>query len=71
MQTIIASLSAVLMLAAVTAMAQEKSPQSGHEGMPKAGAGKSDAAIITKATSAAPPDIGRNAGSWAWAPTAR
>ena len=62
MQTIIASLSAVLMLAAVTAMAQEKSPQSGHEGMAKAGASKSDAAVIAKATSAAPPDIGRNAG---------
>jgi hypothetical protein len=62
MQTIIASLSAVLMLAAVTAMAQEKPPQSGHEGMAKAGPSKSDAAVIAKATSAAPPDIGRNAG---------
>ena len=61
MHRIVASLSAVLMLAAVTAMAQEKSPQSGHEGMAKASASKSDAAVIAKATSAAPPDIGRNA----------
>jgi hypothetical protein len=64
LQRIVASLSAVLMLAAVTAMAQEKvkdPPQSGHEGMAKAGGTKSDAAVIAKATSAAPPDIGRNA----------
>ena len=62
MRRIVASLSAVLMLAAVTAMAQDKmkdAPKPGHEGMAKAG--QSDAAVIAKATSAAPPDIGRNA----------
>src|SRR5206468_246176 len=40
MRRIVASLSAVLMLAAVTAMAQEKTknpPHSGHEGMAKPG----------------------------------
>lgn len=64
MRRIVASLSAVLMLAAVTAVAQEKMkdpPKSSHEGMAKAGGAKSDAAVIAKATSAAPPDIGRNA----------
>src|SRR6266545_1452792 len=64
MRRIVAPLSAVLMLAAVTAMAQEKMkdpPKSSHEGMAKAGGAKSDAAVIAKATSAAPPDIGRNA----------
>ena len=64
MRRIVASLSAVLMLAAVTAMAQDKmkdSPKPGHEGMAKAGGAKSDAAVIAKVTSAAPPDIGRNA----------
>src|ERR1700738_1708506 len=64
MRRIVASLSAVLMLAAVPAVAQEKMkdpPKSGHEGMAKAGGAKSDAAVIAKATSAAPPDIGRNA----------
>ena len=53
MQRIVASLGAVLMLAAVTAMAQEKMkdpPQSGHEGMAKAGGAQSDAAVIAKAT---------------------
>jgi len=60
MRKIVAALSTVVMLAAVTAMAQEK-PKSGHEGMAKPGAVKSDASIIAKATSAAPPDIGRNA----------
>ena len=46
MRRIVASLSAVLMLAAVTAAAQEKMkdpPTSGHEGMAKAGGAKSDA----------------------------
>jgi len=60
MRKIVAALSTVVMLAAVTAVAQEK-PKSGHEGMAKPGAVKSDASIIAKATSAAPPDIGRNA----------
>ncbi len=63
MRKIVASLSVVLMLAA-TAVAQEKmkdAPKSGHEGMAKAGGAKSDAAAIAKATSAAPPDIARNA----------
>jgi hypothetical protein len=36
-------------------------PKPGHEGMAKAGGAQSDAAVIAKATSAAPPDIGRNA----------
>ena len=64
MRRIIASLNAVLMLAAVTAVAQEKMkdpPKVGHEGKAKAGGAKSAAAVIAKATSAAPPDIGRNA----------
>lgn len=64
MRRIVASLSAVLMLAAVTAVAQDKMkdpPKSGHEGMAKTGRTPSDAAVIAKATSAAPPDIGRNA----------
>ena len=52
------------MLAAVTAMVQEKMkdpPKSGHEGMAKPAAAQCDAAVIAKATSVAPPDIGRNA----------
>ena len=64
MRKTIASLSAVLMLAAVTTVAQEKTKEpakAGHEGMAKAGGAKSDAAVIKKATSAAPADIGRNA----------
>src|SRR5438128_12639164 len=63
MRRIVASLSAVLMLAAVTAMAQEKMkdpPKSGHDGMAKAAGAQSDAAVIAKATSAAPADINRN-----------
>jgi hypothetical protein len=60
MGKIVAALSAVLMLAAVTAVAQEKS-KSSHEGMVKAGGAKSDAAVIAKATSAAPKDIGQDA----------
>src|SRR5262245_45265638 len=65
MRRIIATLSAVLLVAAATAaVAQDKAkdpPKSGHEGMTKAGGAKSDAAVIAKATSAAPPDIGRHA----------
>ena len=64
MRRIVASLTAVLMLAAVTAMVQEKMkdpPKSGHEGMAKPAAAQCDAAVIAKATSAAPADIGRNA----------
>jgi len=70
MRRIVALLSAVLMLAAVSAVAQDNavaqdkmkdSPKSGHEGMAKAGGAKSDAGVIARATSAAPPDIGRNA----------
>jgi hypothetical protein len=59
----VASLSAVLVLAAVAVVAQEKKdpPKPGHEGTAKSGAAKSDAAVIAKTTSAAPPDIGRNA----------
>ena len=48
MRKIVAALSTVVMLAAVTAVAQEK-PKSGHEGMAKAGGAKSDASIIAKA----------------------
>ena len=64
MRKIVASLSAVLMLTAVSAMAQDKMKnpsKPGHEGMTKAGGAQSDAAVIAKATSAAPPDIARNA----------
>ena len=64
MRRIVTSLSAVLMLAAVTALAQEKMkdpPKSGHEGMAKAPGAKSDAAIVAKATKAAPPEVGRSA----------
>src|SRR2546427_11942418 len=64
MRRIVASLSAVLMLAAVTAVAQEKMkdpPKSGHEGKAKAGGAKSAAAVSAKATSAAPPGAGRKA----------
>ncbi len=64
MRKIVAPLSAGLLLAAVTATAQDKMkdpPPAGHEGMAKAGAAISDAAVIAKATSAAPPDIGRHA----------
>ena len=59
MRKIVVSFSAVLMLAAVSASAQDK--MKGNEGMAKGGGGKSDAAAIAKATSAAPPDIGRHA----------
>ena len=63
MRRIVAVLGAVLMLAAVGAVAQEKKEPAkpGHEGMAKPGAGMSDAAIIARATSAAPLDVGRNA----------
>jgi len=63
MRRIIAVLGAVLVLASVGAVAQEKKEPAkpGHEGMAKPGAGMSDASIIAKATSAAPPDVGRNA----------
>ena len=64
MRKVVASLGAVLMLAAVTAVAQEKmkdSSKSSHAGMAKPSGAKSDAAVIAKATSAAPADIGRNA----------
>ena len=64
MRRIVASLSAVLLLTAVPAVAQQKMKEpakSDHEGMAKAGGSKSDAAVIAKATSAAPSDIGRNA----------
>jgi hypothetical protein len=62
MRRIVASLSTVLVLVAVTAVAQMKdAPKPSHEGMTQPGGAKSDAAVIAKATSAAPPDIGRNA----------
>jgi hypothetical protein len=62
MRRIVVSLAAVLVLAAVAAVAQDKPkepPKSGHEGMAKPGGTQSDTAVIGKATSAAPPDIGR------------
>ena len=64
MQRILTSIIATLMLAAASADAQEqaKGPsKSGHEGMAKPAKGRSDAAVIAKATSAAPADIGRHA----------
>ena len=64
MRNIAASLSVVLGLAAVSAVAQEKMndpPKPSHSGMVKAGGAKSDAAVIARAMRAAPPDIGRNA----------
>ena len=64
MRRTITFLSAVLLLSVGPAAAQEKmkdSAKPGHEGMAKTGGGRSDAALIAKATSAAPPDIGRNA----------
>jgi hypothetical protein len=74
MRKIVASLSAVLMLATVTAVAQEKMKdpaKADHGGMAKPGGAASDAAVIAKATSAASPDISRNAPrSWV-GPTAR
>jgi len=60
MQRTKSSLLVVLMLAAITAHAQDKMkdpPKTGHEGMAKAGGAQSDAAVIAKATSAAPADI--------------
>jgi hypothetical protein len=56
MRMIVASLSAVLMLAAVTAVAQDK-----MKNPAKSGGAMSDAAVIAKAISAAPPDIAKNA----------
>jgi hypothetical protein len=65
MRGIAAMLGAALVLTTVPARAQDKDKkepaQSGHQGMAKPGAGMSDAAVIAKATSAAPADIGRNA----------
>ena len=60
MRRIVASLSAVLMLAAVTAVAQEKMkdpPKSGHEGKAKAGGVKS--AATPASTSRSPPTPGQ------------
>jgi hypothetical protein len=64
MRMILASLSAVVLLAAAPAVAQDKAKEAasaGHQGMAKGGGSKSDAAAIAKATSAAPADIGRGA----------
>ena len=63
MRRVIAILSSVVVLAAVGAVAQEKkdAPKAGHDGMAKAGPAQSDAAVIAKATSAAPPDVARGA----------
>lgn len=63
MRTIVAPLGVVIMLATAAVVAQEKmkDPPRPQEHMAMAGGGKSDAAVIAKATSAAPPDIGHNA----------
>jgi hypothetical protein len=63
MRRIMAVVTGVLVLASWSVSAQDtqkttkESPKAGHETMAKGGAGKSDAAIIAKATSAAPPEI--------------
>jgi hypothetical protein len=59
MRSFVTSLSAVVLLAALPALAQDK--MAGHAGMAKAGGSKSTAAAIAKATSAGPPDIARGA----------
>ena len=56
MKKILITGSAVLLLAAGTALAQDKA--AGHAAMAK---GPSAASVIARATAAAPPDIGRNA----------
>jgi hypothetical protein len=63
MRSIGAVLPAVLVLAAVTGLAQDKKEptKAGHEGMTKSATGTSDAAMIAKASRAAPLDIARNA----------
>jgi hypothetical protein len=68
MRKIVAAVTGVLVLAAGwTVSAQESakptSPKakSSHEAMAKGSGGKSDAATIAKAVSAAPPEIGKNA----------
>jgi hypothetical protein len=64
MRIIVSSLGVLLMLASSTALAQEKTKEPskpGQGGMAMGGGAKSDAAVIAKATSAAPPDIGRAA----------
>ncbi len=64
MKRMVASLGAVLMVTALTAVAQDRMKEPakpGHEGMAKAGGSKNDATVIAKATGAAPPDIGRGA----------
>ena len=66
---IVATVTGVLVLAGWAVAAQESpkatkgSPQAkpGHETMAKSGGGTSDAATIAKATSAAPPEIRKNA----------
>jgi hypothetical protein len=60
MRKIFIAATATLVLISWTVFAQEtKKP--GHDAMGKSGGGKSDAAMIAKATSAAPPEIGKNA----------
>ena len=64
MRKIVLAVSAVFLVMTIPAAAQDKmktGAASGHEGMAKAGGSKSDAAIIARATAAAPPDIGRKA----------
>src|SRR5712664_2649138 len=66
MRTIVVSLAGILVLASWAAVAQETKTtedpaKSGHEAMAKSGGSKSDAAIIAKAMSAAPPDVAKHA----------
>jgi hypothetical protein len=58
MGRVLTSLSAALLLAGGTSVAQDKA--AGHAGMAK-GAPPSAAALVAKATRAAPPDVGRDA----------
>jgi hypothetical protein len=64
MRIIVSTLGLLLMLASSTVLAQDKMKEPskpGQGGMAMAGGAKSDAAVIAKATSAAPSDIGRAA----------
>ena len=68
MRKIVAAVTGVLVLAAGWAVSAQESAKptspkakSSHEAMAKGSGGKSDAATIAKAVSAAPPEIGKNA----------
>ena len=61
MRKAIAAMTGLLIMAAWAATAQEPKAKSGHETMPTSGGGRSDAAKIARAMSAAPPEISRTA----------